>query len=130
MLACRRGLHRGFYWTRGARRGLPTTPAKCSSHLPEWTRTALPTHLCPLPCPVQGSWSIGLFRGPSPLNLTPIEHTVPRLDGHTAWPLANPILTCASVTDAPSNFGALSSCCAVMCCACSNDACTNRRNTL
>lgn len=55
----------------------------------------------------QGSWSIGLFRGPSPLNLTPVESWSPSLNGSAAWPLANPIFTCAEVTDVPSNFGAL-----------------------
>ncbi|KAL4521104.1 hypothetical protein Ndes2437A_g05046 [Nannochloris sp. 'desiccata'] len=54
----------------------------------------------------EGSWSIGTFRGPSPLNLTPIESTSPRVDcpAASAWPAANPVLTCASVTDTPSNF--------------------------
>lgn len=55
---------------------------------------------------LKGSWSIGTFRGPSPLNLTPIESTSPRVDcpAASAWPAANPVLTCASVTDTPSNF--------------------------
>lgn len=29
---------------------------------------------------------------------------VPRIDTQAAWPVANPVLTCASVSDAPSNF--------------------------
>lgn len=29
---------------------------------------------------------------------------VPRIDTAVAWPVANPVLTCASVSDAPSNF--------------------------
>lgn len=55
---------------------------------------------------LKGSWSIGIFQGPSPLNLTPIESTSPRVDSPaaSAWPVANPVLTCASVTDTPSNF--------------------------
>lgn len=44
----------------------------------------------------EGTWAIGIFRGPSPLNLTPAA-------GMAAD--ANPILTCASVLDPPSNFG-------------------------
>lgn len=58
------------------------------------------------PTALQGSWAVGLFRGPSPLNLTPIE-----LDPALALkrraaglPPRNPILSCSSVTDAPSNF--------------------------
>ncbi|KAG7670511.1 hypothetical protein KSW81_003073 [Nannochloris sp. 'desiccata'] len=68
----------------------------------------LPVHnlTCPSSMLLKGSWSIGTFRGPSPLNLTPIESTSPRVDcpAASAWPAANPVLTCASVTDTPSNF--------------------------
>ncbi|GAB4816109.1 hypothetical protein N2152v2_003155 [Parachlorella kessleri] len=53
----------------------------------------------------EGSWSIGLFKGSSPLNLTPIENVQPLVRGPAAWPVANPVLTCASVTGTPSNFG-------------------------
>jgi hypothetical protein len=45
----------------------------------------------------QGSWAIGIFRGPSPLNLTPA------ITG-TGASSGNPALTCASVTDEASNF--------------------------
>lgn len=76
----------------------PYTPAP-ARHPPQLSYTHAALAL------VQGSWAIGLFRGPSPLNLTPVERVQPRVDGHAAWPLANPVLTCASVTDAPSNFG-------------------------
>ncbi|KDD73015.1 hypothetical protein H632_c2626p0, partial [Helicosporidium sp. ATCC 50920] len=51
-----------------------------------------------------GSWSIGLFRGPSPLELSPIEAWTPQPATLAAWPPANPVLTCASVHNAPSNF--------------------------
>ncbi|KAK4798896.1 hypothetical protein SAY86_024261 [Trapa natans] len=54
----------------------------------------------------EGSWSVGVFYGDSPLALKSIE-TVNVWRNHTAaWPVANPILTCASVSDAgvPSNF--------------------------
>ena len=54
---------------------------------------------------LQGSWAIGLFRGPSPLNLTPAERWAPRLDGPAAWPAANPVLSCAEVASPASNFG-------------------------
>ncbi|KAL4451194.1 hypothetical protein ABPG77_009266 [Micractinium sp. CCAP 211/92] len=52
----------------------------------------------------EGSWSIGIFKGPSPLDLLPLERYEPRQDTHVAWPVANPVLTCASVGDSPSNF--------------------------
>lgn len=54
---------------------------------------------------LQGSWSIGVFKGPSPLDLVPLERHEPRQDTRVAWPVANPVLTCASVGDSPSNFG-------------------------
>lgn len=54
---------------------------------------------------LQGSWSIGIFKGPSPLDLLPLERYEPRQDTRVAWPVANPVLTCASVGDSPSNFG-------------------------
>lgn len=50
------------------------------------------------PCDIDedGRWSIGLFAGPSPLNLTPIESWSPRYDDgrSRAWPVSNPVLTC------------------------------------
>lgn len=45
-----------------------------------------------------------MFKGPSPLNLTPIEHLTPLVNSSVSWPVSNPILTCAEVTDSPSNF--------------------------
>lgn len=44
----------------------------------------------------EGGWSIGLYGGPSPLNLTPIESFSPRYDDgmSRAWPVSNPVLTC------------------------------------
>ena len=51
------------------------------------------------PCDIEmseDSWSIGLFAGPSPLNLSPIESWSPRYDDgmSRAWPVSNPVLTC------------------------------------
>ncbi|XP_050210519.1 glucosamine inositolphosphorylceramide transferase 1 [Mercurialis annua] len=54
----------------------------------------------------EGSWSIGLFYGDSPFSLKPIESMNMWKNGSAAWPVANPVLTCASVSDIgfPSNF--------------------------
>lgn len=54
----------------------------------------------------EGSWSIGLFRGSSPFSLKPIEMTNAPNNETAAWPVANPVFTCASVTSLthPSNF--------------------------
>lgn len=54
----------------------------------------------------EGSWSIGVYRGNSPFNLQPIESANIRNNQTAAWPVANPVFTCASVTDMshPSNF--------------------------
>ncbi|XP_015941198.1 glucosamine inositolphosphorylceramide transferase 1 [Arachis duranensis] len=54
----------------------------------------------------EGSWSIGIFYGDSPFTLKPIESANLGNDESAAWPVANPIVTCASVSDggAPSNF--------------------------
>ncbi|KAH7428867.1 hypothetical protein KP509_09G020700 [Ceratopteris richardii] len=54
----------------------------------------------------EGSWSVGLFLGDNPLLLQPIEEVGIQKNRSSAWPVANPILTCASVIDAsyPSNF--------------------------
>ncbi|KAG7946234.1 hypothetical protein I3843_14G029200 [Carya illinoinensis] len=54
----------------------------------------------------EGSWSVGVFYGESPFSLKPIEAMNVWKDGSAAWPVANPVLTCASVSDAgfPSNF--------------------------
>eukprot|EP00887_Chlorella_sp_A99_P000043 scaffold16.g43.t1 len=49
-----------------------------------------------------GSWSIGLFRGPSPLNLTPVGEQ--QAGGRQRGSGGNPILTCADVSGPPSNF--------------------------
>ena len=46
----------------------------------------------------QGAWSIGVFKGSSPMALQPLELLRPRADVPGAWPVANPVLTCASVT--------------------------------
>lgn len=78
---------------------------------PHWwaccTWACLCMRLCRTARPApQGSWSIGIFKGRSPLELQPLERYEPRQDSSAAWPVANPVLTCASVADAPSNFGA------------------------
>ncbi|KAH7537021.1 hypothetical protein FEM48_Zijuj03G0048100 [Ziziphus jujuba var. spinosa] len=54
----------------------------------------------------EGSWSVGVFFGDSPFSLKPIETMNVWKDETAAWPVANPVLTCASVSDAgfPSNF--------------------------
>lgn len=54
----------------------------------------------------EGSWGIGVFYGDSPFSLKPIEAMNISDSKSAAWPVANPILTCASVTDYgfPSNY--------------------------
>lgn len=54
----------------------------------------------------EGSWSIGVFYGDSPFSLKPIEDINVWKNKSAAWPVANPVLTCASVSDSgfPSNF--------------------------
>lgn len=54
----------------------------------------------------EGSWSVGVFYGDSPFSLQPIEAMNVRRDESAAWPVANPVLTCASVSHAgfASNF--------------------------
>ncbi|KAL7589265.1 hypothetical protein Lser_V15G36451 [Lactuca serriola] len=53
-----------------------------------------------------GSWAIGAFYGDSPFSLKPIEDMNIWDNKSAAWPVANPILTCASVTNSgfPSNY--------------------------
>ncbi|KAL2249344.1 glycosyltransferase family protein 64 protein C5 [Sesamum indicum] len=54
----------------------------------------------------EGSWALGVFYGDSPFSLKPIEAMNVWKDKSAAWPVANPVITCASVSDAgfPSNF--------------------------
>ncbi|KAK4431074.1 Glucosamine inositolphosphorylceramide transferase 1 [Sesamum alatum] len=54
----------------------------------------------------EGSWSVGVFYGNSPFSLKPIEAMNIWKDKSSAWPVANPVITCASLSDAgfPSNF--------------------------
>ncbi|KAA8534491.1 hypothetical protein F0562_032008 [Nyssa sinensis] len=54
----------------------------------------------------EGSWSIGVFYGDSPFSLKPIETVNVWKDESAAWPVANPVFTCASASNAgfPSNF--------------------------
>ena len=47
--------------------------------------------------PVQGQWAIGIYKGPSPFQLQPLELARPRVDAVSAWPAANPVYTCAHV---------------------------------
>ncbi|KAF8397794.1 hypothetical protein HHK36_016717 [Tetracentron sinense] len=54
----------------------------------------------------EGSWSIGVFYGDSPFSLKPIETKNVWKNSGAAWPVANPVVTCASASDArfSSNF--------------------------
>lgn len=54
----------------------------------------------------EGSWSIGVFYGDSPFSLKPLEAMNIWKNDSAACPVANPVITCASLTDAgfPSNF--------------------------
>ncbi|XP_057540229.1 glucosamine inositolphosphorylceramide transferase 1 [Amaranthus tricolor] len=54
----------------------------------------------------EGSWSIGFFYGSSPFSLQPIEDKNVWKNESSACPVANPVITCASVSEAgyPSNF--------------------------
>ncbi|XP_051130888.1 glucosamine inositolphosphorylceramide transferase 1-like [Andrographis paniculata] len=54
----------------------------------------------------EGSWAIGVFYGDSPLSLKPIEAMNIWNNKTAAWPVANPVITCASIPDDtfPSNF--------------------------
>lgn len=54
----------------------------------------------------EGSWSVGVFYGDSPFTLKPIEAMDVWKEESSAWPVANPVVTCASLSDAgfPSNF--------------------------
>lgn len=54
----------------------------------------------------EGSWSVGVFYGDSPLSLKPIEDWNEWRNDSEAWPVANPVVTCALPTNAgfPSNF--------------------------
>ncbi|KAL8533238.1 hypothetical protein ACS0TY_009571 [Phlomoides rotata] len=54
----------------------------------------------------EGSWAVGIYYGDSPFSLKPIEDMNIWKDKTAAWPVANPVVTCASVSNAgfPSNF--------------------------
>ncbi|XP_020573014.1 glycosyltransferase family protein 64 protein C5 [Phalaenopsis equestris] len=54
----------------------------------------------------EGSWSIGIFYGGSPLALKPIEDRNVWRNESAAWPVANPVFTCAMPSNSgfPSNF--------------------------
>ncbi|XWS08065.1 hypothetical protein CRYUN_Cryun41cG0046200 [Craigia yunnanensis] len=54
----------------------------------------------------EGSWSIGVFFGHSPFSLKPIETADVWRNESAAWPVANPVITCASASHSgfPSNF--------------------------
>ncbi|XP_051208218.1 glucosamine inositolphosphorylceramide transferase 1 [Lolium perenne] len=54
----------------------------------------------------EGSWAVGVYYGNTPFDLRPIELEGRSSANGSAWPVANPVLTCASATHAgyPSNF--------------------------
>ncbi|XP_019193846.1 PREDICTED: glycosyltransferase family protein 64 protein C5-like [Ipomoea nil] len=54
----------------------------------------------------EGSWAIGVFYGDSPFSLKAVEDMNVQRDKSAAWPVANPIVTCASASQPgfPSNF--------------------------
>uniref|UniRef100_A0A804M226 Glucosamine inositolphosphorylceramide transferase 1 n=1 Tax=Zea mays TaxID=4577 RepID=A0A804M226_MAIZE len=54
----------------------------------------------------EGSWSAGVFLGDSPFSLKPVEHWRISSGPGAAWPVANPVVTCADVAEAgfPSSF--------------------------
>ncbi|KAL4332764.1 hypothetical protein GQ457_07G018890 [Hibiscus cannabinus] len=54
----------------------------------------------------EGSWAIGVFFGQSPFSLKPIETAEIWINESAAWPVANPVITCASASDSgfASNF--------------------------
>ncbi|KAJ3674661.1 hypothetical protein LUZ60_005277 [Juncus effusus] len=54
----------------------------------------------------EGSWSIGIFYGDSPFSLKPIEQWDIWRNESAAWPVANPVVTCKSLSQigVPSNF--------------------------
>ncbi|XP_057789424.1 glucosamine inositolphosphorylceramide transferase 1-like [Salvia miltiorrhiza] len=54
----------------------------------------------------EGSWAIGIYYGDSPFSLKPIEAMNIWKEKTAAWPVANPVVTCASLSDSgfPSNF--------------------------
>ncbi|KAK6136124.1 hypothetical protein DH2020_030140 [Rehmannia glutinosa] len=54
----------------------------------------------------EGSWAVGVYYGDSPFSLKPIEAMNVWKDKSAAWPVANPVLACASLSDAgfPTNF--------------------------
>lgn len=51
----------------------------------------------PLPPPLtQDAWGVGVMKGPAPSDLVPLERLQPRQDAEGAWPVANPVLSCAT----------------------------------
>mmetsp|Transcript_19140 Transcript_19140/g.49746 ORF Transcript_19140/g.49746 Transcript_19140/m.49746 type:complete len:881 (+) Transcript_19140:170-2812(+) len=55
----------------------------------------------------EGQWSIGIFKGPSPFALKPLEelgNSSPQAVGQKGFTVANPALTCAQVSDVPASF--------------------------
>eukprot|EP00250_Pteridium_aquilinum_P002465 c12685_g2_i1 orf=769-3075(+) len=54
----------------------------------------------------EGSWAVGMYFGSDPFSLRPIEQGNFRYDEASSWPVANPVLTCASASrpSHPSNF--------------------------
>lgn len=61
--------------------------------------------LCFLPLfPFQGQWSIGIFRGASPWHLVPAESWSPAANTPSAWPAANPVISCATPGPTTATF--------------------------
>ncbi|RLN39008.1 glycosyltransferase family protein 64 protein C5-like [Panicum miliaceum] len=89
---CRRALPLHVMLRRQGARLLPRFPH------PPATRLCRPD--------AEGSWSAGVFLGDSPFSLKPIEHWGISSGGGAAWPVANPVVTCADVAGAgfPSSF--------------------------
>ncbi|KAF5765586.1 putative hexosyltransferase [Helianthus annuus] len=54
----------------------------------------------------EGWWAIGVFYGDSPFSLKPIEDMNVWENMSSSWPVANPVVTCGSVSESgfPSNF--------------------------
>lgn len=49
-----------------------------------------------LPALMQNAWGVGIMKGPSPSSLVALERLQPRQDAEGAWPVANPVLSCAT----------------------------------
>ncbi|KAG1653612.1 hypothetical protein FOA52_011349 [Chlamydomonas sp. UWO 241] len=68
-----------------------------------WRSTVLPHPYVCVP-DGEGKWSIGIFRGPSPFDLQPLESAPSGQLPGRPYVTANPVLTCAHVHDVTSTF--------------------------